>query len=210
MSVVPSVSHRNALEEALRGFETNLWMARDYLTGRGLTAETCRRFRLGVVGPGETKWYPGRLCLPYLSPAGVVDLKFRALDNPPTGKYLYPVGGTEHRLFNAAALLEPSTSYVITEGELDAMSVSQATCMPCVSYPGTSGWKPSFTRAFYGCAEVIVVADGDQPGREAAREVARKIGLCADTVRIVDLDDGMDMNRILAEHGPEAVKEVLA
>lgn len=208
MSVVPSNSHRSTLEEALQTFEANLLEARAYLEGRAFTGETARAFRLGVVPPDSTDWYPGRLVIPYLTPKGVADLKFRSMELDPEAKYIYK-SGTEQRLFNAGALLHRSPTYVITEGEFDAMAVWQATGLPAIGYPGAQAWKPFWSRAFYGCPEVVVLADGDKAGRDAAKEVAKQVGRTADSVRIVELDDGMDANSVLVNDGPEALREVI-
>jgi DNA primase len=50
-------------------------------------------------------------------------------------------------------------------------------------------------------SEVIVVADGDKVGREAARKVAESIGLNA---RVIDMPAGEDSNSFIASHGASA------
>jgi DNA primase len=105
-------------------------------------------------------------------------------------------------LFNVNAFFQPSATIVVTEGELDALAVQQATGLPAVGYPGTSGWKPFYFRCFSGYQTVVVVADGDEPGREAAKSVAKEIGRAADTVRVVRLEDGADASSVLVSEGP--------
>lgn len=206
--LVPNPSLRNTLEQAAQMFEANLTLAKDYLVGRGFTAETARRFRLGVVGHGISEWekYAGRLAIPYLTNSGVVQIRFRQLDGDGQ-KYLYTTG-SEPRLFNSSVLARTESEVWVTEGELDAMSLAQVG-LCAVAYPGTSSWKPYFTKAFYGAPAVCVVADGDAPGRKAAGMVAKEIGRVADQVRIVEMPDGFDANRALVEYGSDKLKEIV-
>jgi DNA primase len=112
-------------------------------------------------------------------------------------------------LFNVNAFFQPSATICVTEGELDALAVQQATGLPAVGYPGTSGWKQFYARCFSGYSQVLVIADGDEPGREAAKSVAKEVGRMADTVRVVRLDDGLDASSVLASHGADALKELI-
>jgi DNA primase len=188
---------------------TRAW---DYLLARGFDVGIRHRYRLGVVGeptPGH-EMMTGRLAIPYLTPAGVVDIKFRCIAdhsckeaNCP--KYLATEGGGG-RLYNARAVLAAEETVVICEGEFDAMAVSALAGIPAVGFPGAGSWRDKsaahWPRVFAGL-DAVVVADGDKPGAEAAKTVARSL----DAARIVHMPDGEDSNSMILKEGPEAFKE---
>lgn len=207
---------RESLEQATLLYQQSLdslcgTRARDYLTERGLHPElVARRYRLGYVdepAPGH-EMMKGRLSIPYLTPAGPVDIKFRCIDDhdckaEKCPKYLGIEGGGGW-LYNARAVLAAKDCVVITEGEIDAMSVSAIAGIPAVGYPGTSTWQKSkhWPRVFAGL-DVVVVADGDKPGRDAARLVAKSM----EGARIAVMPEGEDSNSFLTQFGPDAFRE---
>jgi DNA primase len=202
------------MELAVATYGTHLDDAASYLTGRGLTKQTAASFRLGHTGPRPAEGHPtSRLAIPYLTAAGVNNIKFRCITCAGKcdghGKYLYQQGAG-HQLFNVPDLFRPDQTIVLVEGELDCMTVVQATGMPCVAYPGVKSWTNVMARCFAGWPQVFVVADGDEPGRDAAKSVADDLRRYADDVRVVRLDDDWDMNRILCEQGAETIRELLA
>ena len=102
---------------------------------------------------------------------------------------------------------------VITEGELDAMTVAQAyydkygVVYPAVSISGASNTKElleqrDWVRSF---EEVILWFDGDDPGREATEKAARIIG--ADKVKIATCPekDASDLYTKNKENGSKLV-----
>lgn len=202
---------RNALTQQARTYAGNLDLAMDYLLSRSISREAAEMFGLGYVTEGE---YQGRLSIPYQTPAGVVLIKYRCADlehgdhketNCP--KYLYDAGSSVH-LYNAHALTRADRC-VVTEGELDSVCIQAYCGVPAVGYPGVETWKKQkhWRLCFEGISEVIVVADGDKVGREAARNVAESIGMSA---RVVNLPDGDDSNSYMARHGAGAFLEVIS
>lgn len=181
----------------------------EYILKRGLDETLIRRYRLGYVGiphKPEHEPFTGRMAIPYLTHAGVVDIKFRCIEQhdckqAKCTKYLYVTGGG-NRLYNARAVLAADDQVVITEGELDAMAVSGMCGIPAVGYPGVDSWghrlNSHWPRVFHGLS-AIVVADGDEPGLKAAKAVAKTI----ENARVVPMPDGHDSNSFIAEHGPD-------
>jgi DNA primase len=169
-------------------------------------------FSLGCVTDDDMA---GRLSIPYVTPSGVVQIKYRCtnLDHhegfkhveKKCPKYLYEAG-TGTYLYNAQVLIHASEQVVVTEGELDAICVQAYTGMPTVAYPGADTWEKHrhYRLCFEGVSEVIVVADGDEVGRKVARQVADSIGLHA---RVIDCPAGHDSNSYIAEHGASAFIE---
>lgn len=183
-----------------------------YLLERGFDIGVRHRYRLGVVAealPGH-EMMAGRLAIPYLTPAGPVDIKFRCIADheckaTKCPKYLATEGGGS-RLFNARAVLVAEDKVVICEGEFDAMAVSALVGVPAVGYPGADTWArcAHWPRVFAGL-DAVVVADGDKPGVAAAKTVARSLA----DARIVHMPDGEDSNSMILKEGPEAFKERL-
>lgn len=174
--------------------------AKAYLDSRGISPDAINQFQLGLDAES------GRLTIPYLSPAGPWAVKYRCIidhncKDAGHGKYLYDSGAGIH-LFNASALITADQA-VVVEGEIDAISVTQLG-LACVAYPGTAMWKanPHWRFCFDSLTEVIVVADGDDVGRKAAREVADslRVAVSAD-VRVVNLPDGQDSNSYIHQFG---------
>jgi hypothetical protein len=189
----------------------------EYLAGRGLEslATSSSPWGLGlVVGPEPGHEHvTGRMSIPYLTRAGCVEIKFRCLRDhdckaEKCPKYLYASGG-EHRLFNANAFFQPSDVIAVVEGELDAVAVQHLTGVPAVGYPGTSGFQEFMARCFSGFARVLVVADGDEAGRAAAKSVAKEIGRFADSATVVRLPDGEDSNSYIHTFGVDAYRKVI-
>lgn len=184
--------------------------AREYLKSRGFDHDTVTRFRLGYVGEPERghEEYAGRICLPYLTVAGPVDLKFRVIEDREP-KYLCLHGSTP-RLFNAQTLLTAADTVFITEGELDAVAIESLAGLPAVGYPGASAWDGNrhFVRCFDGFEHVIVIADGDETGRRAARSVSKSLP----GSRIVSMPEDKalkDANGFLVNRGVDEFRELV-
>ncbi len=139
------------------------------LPKRGLTEETCRKFGYLV---GQNKHGKTVQAAPYYDEEGnLVGQKTRDADKNFSflgssrdallfGQHLWPSGGRR---------------VVITEGEIDAMSVSQVQNhkWPVVSIPnGAQGAKKSLAKNLEwlnSFEEVVLMFDQDEPGREATR-----------------------------------------
>lgn len=205
-----SAERRAALTAKAREYASYVEQAEPYLLDRGISLEVANMFSLGYVPYG--KEFAGRLAIPYLTPAGVVQMKYRCTDlshgdhkDVECPKYLYEAGCGVH-LYNAQVLISTQDSVVLTEGELDAICVQAYCGILAVAYPGTRTWlkQRHWKLCFEGISEVIVIADGDKPGREAAGTVAESIGPQA---RVVAMPAGTDANSFIASHGADAFKE---
>lgn len=141
------------------------------LLSRGITEDTCKKFGYFI---GKHKGQTVQVA-PYRNAAGqVIAQKVRTPDKTfsTTGEFKEAV------LFGQHLWSEGGKKLVITEGEIDCLSVSQAqgNKWPVVSIPnGAQGavnaikknleWVSSFE-------EVILMFDMDEPGQEAAIKVA--------------------------------------
>lgn len=145
------------------------------LRARHITDETCKHFQYAV---GE---YKGRSCqiAPYYDADGqLVAQKLRFQD-----KTFTIVGDIKSALpFGAQCFPKGGKMIVVTEGEIDCMSMSQVqkNSWPVVSLiNGASSVKKFFAQHmayFSGFEKVVLMFDMDEPGRKAAREAAEVLG----------------------------------
>lgn len=198
-----SASQRESLAKATDHYASHLpTVVVEYLRGRGFTEQVARTFRLGYVGDpllGDED-YRGRLTIPYITPSGVIDIRYRALsDGGP--KYMSRPGSTTH-LFNVVDLLEPSDYIAICEGEMDTIVASGLCGIPAVGVPGANNWKDHFPLLFSDFRRVVVLCDGDQAGREFGKRVAKEI----DGALVVTMPDGKDVNDVYLSEGQDGVR----
>lgn len=202
---MPSSAARTSLASETEELHRNLDRVAPYLTSRGIGRDAAERFRLGF-DPGAGRY---GLTIPYLTPAGPWQIKRRCAqqhDCKTEGhdKYLGEAGVKPH-LYNAQCLLT-AERVLIVEGELDVVACAQAG-IPAVGVPGNHAWK-AMSRPWRWCFdsvdEVVVVADGDDPGRKLAEQVAASLrDSIPGEVKVVVMPDGFDANRGLAENGED-------
>ena len=198
-----SNSQRQYLLQATQEYAKHIHQAQDYLAGRGITVAEASRFHLGVVVdplPGHEQ-YAGRLAIPYITPSGVVDIRFRALGNVDP-KYM-GMPGAKTTMYNASIVLTANDYICVTEGEFDAITVNAKTKHPAVGIPGANNWKPCYTRILDDFDTVIVLAGGDAPGLEFAKKISRELG----NVNIIQMPEGHDVNSIVLKEGVEYIDD---
>lgn len=176
-----------------------------YLAARGIDQDAAAGYRLGLVTDPDPahQQYEGRLSIPFITPTGVVYMRFRCLEDHHCGdhdhgKYQGVSGETTH-LYNVISLHIAEGTVAVTEGELDALISSEAG-MPAVGVPGATNWKPFYYRLFDDYDRVIIVGDGDKAGREFVASLARNL---PNSIRR-PMPEGYDVNSYVLEHGPDA------
>jgi DNA primase len=198
-----SRSQKVLLEKATNHYEDSLPLAEEYLLKRGIPLEVAEAIRLGVVVdplPGQEQ-FVNRLAIPYLTPSGVVDIRFRSM-GPEEPKYLgFP--GTQTRLFNVAALHTAKDFIAVCEGEIDAITLHYLCGVPAVGVPGVNSWKPHYTRLLQDFNTVFVFADGDQPGIDFAKSLSKELS----SVIIINMPEGEDVNSMYLLHGNDYFKK---
>jgi len=198
-----SNSQRQFLLQATTEYAQYINQAEDYLGTRGLSVEEAKRFHLGVVDnplPGH-EGYKGKLVIPYTTPSGVVDLRFRSIrgEDP---KYI-GLPGAKTTMFNSQIVLNAEQYICVTEGEIDCITVSVKTNHPAVGIPGANNWKPYYSKILDDFDTVIVLADGDAPGLEFGKKISRELG----NVNIVQMPEGHDVNSIVMQEGVQFLDE---
>lgn len=196
-----SKSQRELLAKATENYERNLDEVAPYLESRGITKETALMFRLGFVKNPETGHEPyiGKLAIPYLTPSGVIDIRFRSLNADSGPKYLSRPGASTH-IFNVAALNSESDVLVICEGEIDTMIATQVG-FAAVGLPGANNWKPFYTRVLADWEKIMLFCDGDNAGKEMAKTITREL----DNVFPIFMPENCDVNDVYLAEGAEGL-----
>jgi twinkle protein len=175
------------------------------LVKRGLTADTCRRYGYGVAT------YNGQTVqvAPYFDDKGaLVAQKLRGRD-----KQFRIVGnGKDLPLFGIQLARRNGKMIVITEGEIDALSCSQAlgNTWPCVSLPGgASNLKPlRDALEFLETYEKVVLAfDNDEPGQAALVEALELFS--PGKAHVVSFGEAKDANEMLLKVGQQALRSAI-
>jgi hypothetical protein len=99
--------------------------------------------------------YVGKLAIPYLTPTGVIDIRFRSLNSDGGPKYMSRPGATTH-IYNINALSNDSDVLAICEGELDTVVATQAG-FSAVGLPGANNWKSFYNRVLADWSNILQV-----------------------------------------------------
>jgi DNA primase len=191
-------SARRLLEETTARTQAEVGKVAEYLSGRGITKEVATTFRLGYETNDSE--YQNRLSIPYLTPAGVVDIRYRGLPPLDGPKYLSRPGAAT-KLFNVKDLLIDSPVLYVCEGEIDTITASALCGMPTVGVPGANNWQAHFKLLMSDYHRVIVLCDGDEAGRQFGKTVCKEV----DSAVAVTMPAGMDINDLYIQGGREAV-----
>ncbi len=202
-----TLGQRNSLEEATSLYQAHLpGVALDYMQGRGISEATCRMYRLGYVAPGHAllgdEQYTGRLSIPFISAGGVVGMRFRAVTGEEP-KYLSRQGD-EGTMFSVTSLLDQTNTIVITEGEIDCMTLNQMH-VSAVGISGAKNFKRHFRLLLQDFDRVLVACDGDQAGRDFGKHIADQVQGAIP----VSMPDGHDVNSVFTTMGEDKLRELL-
>jgi KaiC/GvpD/RAD55 family RecA-like ATPase len=156
----------------------------DYLESRGITAETRKRFKIGIRIRGSERW----LTIPQLDGEEVVNVKYRSL--PPAEKKFMREPGCRSVPFNKAALANTEEIFVC-EGEIDTISLVQLGFENAVgTTTGARAFPDDWLPLFDGQQRIYMVYDQDAAGQRGAFDRARQLGI--DRVWNVKLPEGVN------------------
>lgn len=196
-----SNEQRRLLQTSAEKYHASLWKVADYLESRGLSYDLADGELIGYVEdplPGQEQ-FRGRLSIPYVTRNGVVNLKFRALDEG-SPKYLN-LPGFETNIYRVASFFTQSDFICVAEGEIDTLSLV-GVGLPAVGLPGASSWKPHYTRVFEDWSTIYAFVDGDSAGHDLGSFLAREI-----KARPIYMPEGEDVNSMLVKRGPEWLRK---
>lgn len=208
-----SGQRRAFLAEAAKSYKAALLdgdrtPAADYLENRGIDLGTAERFWLGYVADpmeGHDR-FRGRLAIPYMTPSGVVGMRFRTLEPDVDPKY-DSEAGQRTALYNVLDLHRSEPWIAICEGELDTLVMSGIVGVPAVGIPGVEHWLKKngggsiWSRLFQDYQTVFLCIDPDKAGRKVTPEIARRV----ENPVVIDLP--ADVNDTVQKHGAAFVLE---
>jgi putative DNA primase/helicase len=116
------------------------------------------------------------------------------------GGWIWNMKGARRVLFRLPELragIAAGKAVYVTEGEKDALEIASAGGVATCNPGGAGKWREEYSAQLRG-AEVIVVADRDEPGRAHAEAVAASLRGIASQVRIVEAKEGKDAHDHLA------------
>ena len=198
-----SNSHRQFLLRATQQYGSRIELAEEYLLTRQLSVEEARKFHLGVVAeplPGHEQFL-GRLAIPYVTPSGVVDIRFRAMKGEDP-KYM-GMAGAKTTMFNTSACFIAQKYICVTEGEFDCIVMSVKTNHPTIGIPGANNWKSHYTRILDDFDMVIILTDGDNAGAEFGKKIIRELP----NANVIPMPEGEDVNSVVIKLGKEWIDE---
>lgn len=147
----------------------------------------------------------------------ITSIKYRSLEDKS-----FAAQGSQGRYWNLENAA-PDKPLVITEGEMDALALIEAGIENAISVPsgapssvgsgraetgGRFDYMASGEKLYASCGRVIIFTDQDEPGRNLADELARRIGKHRCYFVMVPLDC-KDANDVLLKHGKEKLKEIV-
>jgi hypothetical protein len=140
-----SPEQRKSLGQAASKYQESIGLAEEYLAKRGLSLQDVEPFKLGIVTEPALghEAYVGRLSIPYITEAGVVDIRFRSIDGTEP-KYL-GLPGSVTRLYNVNSYFKSTDWICLCEGEIDTISLATLG-YPAFGVPGVKNIKPHHFR----------------------------------------------------------------
>ena len=164
------------------------------LSKRGISKETCEKFGYTV---GEFKGTPVQIA-PYHDEKGNLIAQHVRFPNK---DFIWKGEFSNATLWGQHLWAEKGKRVIVTEGEIDAMSISQlqGNKWPVVSIPsGAQGARKAITKSLEwleSFEEVVLCFDMDEPGRKAVQEVAPLFSPGKARVVSMPLKDANDMLR---------------
>jgi 5S rRNA maturation endonuclease (ribonuclease M5) len=124
------------------------------------------------------------------------------------GGWAWSTKGVRRVLYRLPKVLEAvkaGTPIYVVEGEKDVHAIEEAGGVATTCPGGAGRWRAEYAEAL-GDAEVIVVADADQTGREHANDIVRSLN--GNPVRVVRAAEGKDAaDHLAAGHGIDDFQE---
>lgn len=177
------------------------------LAKRGLSAETCRKWGYAV---GTFKGEPCQIANYRDDQGRVVAQKIRR----PNKEFCWVGEPKKARLYGQHLWRDGGKMLVITEGEIDALSVSQLqqNKWPVVSLPnGAQGAKKDLSKQLEWLEKfesIVLMFDGDEPGKAAIEECVALFSPGKAKVATLPLKDANDM--LVAGRGAEVIDAMWA
>jgi twinkle protein len=181
------------------------------LEKRGITKETAEKFKISY----QKEWMPQPqaeidvTCFNYFRDSELVNIKYRG-DN----KEFKLHKGSELIFYNLDSIT--GKDYVIiTEGEIDCMTVSQCGLTQVISVPNGAAKGKQQLKYLDNCIsyfekiqQIVLFVDNDEPGKMLQEELARRLGK-ERCLTVIYPDGCKDANDVLLQHGKDIILEMI-
>lgn len=185
---------------------------RAFLETRGLTVDTIDKFKVTY----SKQWMPKAktdidvICFNYFRGGELINVKYRG-DNKD-----FRLNKDSELIFYNLDSITGKDYVIITEGEIDAMSVAQCGLSQVISVPNgaTIGnqklqYLDNCIEYFTGIEQIILFVDNDQAGQNLREELARRLG--KERCLTVTYPDGCkDANEVLIKQGKDIILQMVS
>lgn len=182
----------------------------EFLKSRGISKAIAEQYEITVKSTDDNV-----LVFPFYEQGGenMTMIKYRAIKVPPKGNKEWYEKDCKPILFGMNHCdLAASNTLVITEGQIDSLSLSEAGIKNAVSVPGGKNsftWVPycwDFVNQF---KEIIVFGDHERGEITLLSDITQRFGKnhIVKHVRPEDYQDCKDANDILKKYGPEQLQK---
>jgi twinkle protein len=194
-------------------------MAAWFLKYRAIEKKTLEKFFVCPIEKYIHKAGKKEPCIafPYIRNSEIVNIKSR-YDYREEGinKKTFTMESECELVFFNLDSMEGKDHVVIVEGEIDAMSVWQASENPCISVPNGASkgdlkmeYLDNCYSHFKGVQVIVIATDNDEPGQALKEELARRLG--KHRCFYITWPEGCkDFNEVLVKYGPEQINEMLS
>lgn len=179
-----------------------------YLTERGISEDVIKRYQITV----QTE-HPNILVFPFLDAAGRMQfVKYRKtdFDREKDKNKEWCEANCKPILFGMAQCNDKFDRLIITEGQIDSLSVAAAGIENAVSVPtGARGftWVPYCWDWINRFEEVIVFGDHEKDRITLLDELSKRLRCTVKHVREEDYKECKDANEILQKYGADQVRK---
>ena len=180
----------------------------EYLKSRNIPERICRKYEITIKAGTENV-----LVFPFKDETGALQfIKYRNLDyQKGKGSKEWCESGCKPILFGMNHCDDFGT-LVITEGQIDSLSLAAAEIKNAVSVPtGKNGftWKPHVWNWLIRFDEIVVFGDHENGEITLAKEIAGFFPKRVRVVRTIDYKGCKDANEILQKYGPTALSNAV-
>lgn len=182
----------------------------DWFEWRGISEETVAEWGIMQEKHDNGK-FNYHMAFPYYNREGseVVLMKYRVPNKKKDDKFIWEAGGGKKVLWGLDKL-DTSKPLVITEGEIDAMSLTEAGIENVTSVPFGAEkykWLENTWDVVDQFEEIILWMDKDKPGQKTTETLIKRLGKWR--CKVVTKSTHKDANKVLFVEGEEAVREAV-
>jgi len=179
-----------------------------YFESRGISNNTLLRFNVTE----SNEWMPKAqkevtaICFNYYRDEELINIKYRAKDKD------FKLAKNAELIFYNIDAIKDTTTAIIVEGEIDALTLYECGHYNVVSVPNGAGnnlqYLDNCYQYFENKTKVIIATDNDEPGNNLCEELARRIGK-EKCYKVLYPDDCKDINDVLVKHNKAIVDNVI-